>query len=205
MQEDMHAFYGLLDRCNMATPQERDSLEQELWERFGIEKTVLVLDMAGFTTKVQRSGLIYFLRKIRYMQCTVAPLLETWKGELVKFEADNCYAVFDQNTDALRCALCIHQTLRELADGLPDVDDVTVSIGIARGRILLIPGHDFYGNAVNLASKLGEDIAGHGETLASADILPDLEVLTDLHIERINLSVSGLELEAGRITAHPNN
>lgn len=175
-------FYARLDACNRATHVERAALEAELWERFGTEKTVFVLDMAGFTTKVQKHGLLFFLRKIRYMQSVVAPLLAEWRGTLVKFEADNAYAVFDRPLDAARCALRIHETFQYLADGLPDVDDVVVSIGLARGRILMIPGHDFFGDAVNVASKLGEDIAGHRETYVSMELVPELAAAPDLGI-----------------------
>lgn len=189
-------FYGRLDACNLASPSERIALEADLWARFGTEKTVLILDMAGFTTKVQKHGLLFFLRKIRYMQSVVAPLLVQWRGELVKFEADNAYAVFAQPLDAVHCALRIHDTFQYLADGLPDVDDVVVSIGLARGRILMIPGHDFFGDAVNIASRLGEDIAGHRETYASAELFADIAREPALVVE----PVPGLGLAAGKVT-----
>ena len=171
MNAPLSDFYARIDACNLATPAEQAALEADLWARFGTEKTVLILDMAGFTVKVQKHGLLFFLRKIRYMQSVVSPLLAEWRGELVKFEADNAYAVFNHPIDAVHCALRIHETFQYLANGLPDVDDVTVSIGIASGPILLIPGHDFFGDAVNIASRLGEDIAGHRETYVSAEVL----------------------------------
>ncbi|HSI09654.1 MAG: adenylate/guanylate cyclase domain-containing protein [Rariglobus sp.] len=189
-------FYARLDACNLASPAERAALESDLWTRFGTGKTVFILDMAGFTTKVQKHGLLFFLRKIRYMQSVVAPLLSEWRGELVKFEADNAYAVFGDPLDAVHCALRIHETFQYLADGLPDVDDVVVSIGLARGRILMIPGHDFFGDAVNVASKLGEDIAGHRETYVSAELFADLARDPALVVE----PVEGLGLSAGKVS-----
>lgn len=189
-------FYARLDACNTATPGQRAALEADLWTRFGAEKTVFILDMAGFTTKVQKHGLLFFLRKIRYMQSVVAPLLAEWRGELVKFEADNAYAVFDRPLDAANCALRIHETFHYLADGLPDVDDVVVSIGLARGRILMIPGHDFFGDAVNIASRLGEDIAGHRETYASAELFPDFATDPSLKLEPVQI----LGLQAGKLS-----
>lgn len=189
-------FYARLDACNLASPAEQAALEADLWTRFGTEKTVLILDMAGFTVKVQKHGLLYFLRKIRYMQSVVAPLLTEWRGELVKFEADNAYAVFANPVDAVHCALRIHQTFQHLANGLPDVDDVVVSIGIAQGSILLIPGHDFFGDAVNVASRLGEDIAGHRETYVSAEVLTAISKDPKIVVEPINV----LGLPAGKVS-----
>lgn len=192
-------FYAWLDATNAASPGERAGHEAALWERFGVERTVLVLDMAGFSSKVQKHGLLFFLRKIRYMQSVVAPLLTRHGGELVKFEADNAYAVFARAAGAVACAQAIHDAFVALADGMPDVDDVVVSIGLARGRILLVPGHDFFGDAVNLASKLGEDIAGHAETLITEELIPEAETCPGLRVERLAVNVSGLTLKVGRL------
>lgn len=193
-------FYAQLDACNAATPADEPAREAEVWARFGVDRTVLILDMAGFSVKVQKHGLMYFLRKIRYMQSVVAPLLRHHRGELVKFEADNAFAVFEHAADALACALAIHETFRARADGSPDVDDVLTSIGLARGRILLIPGHDFFGDAVNLACKLGEDVAGAGETWIAADLFAEAAALPGVRIEPVHFALSGIEIPAGKLS-----
>lgn len=192
-------FYAALDATNAAVPAERAFHEAAVWERFGAERAVLVLDMAGFSSKVQKHGLLFFLRKIRYMQSVVGPLLPRHRGELVKFEADNAYAVFAETGDAIRCALAIHEAFRALADGNPDVDDVVASIGLAHGRILLVPGHDFFGDAVNLAAKLGEDIAGHGETLLAEALIPEAERQPGVRVEHMAVTINGLPINAGRL------
>lgn len=134
------------------------------------------------------------------MQRLVAPLLIEHQGELVKFEADNAYAVFSDSRHAVHCALQIHQRLQELNNGVPDVDDVVVSIGLARGRILWIPGHDFFGDAVNLASKLGEDIADHGETLVSTDLFDEIQSDPSLQLDPLEINLSGFTLTAAKVT-----
>ncbi|MBC8008478.1 MAG: adenylate/guanylate cyclase domain-containing protein [Burkholderiales bacterium] len=195
----LNEFYAQLDVCNAAAPADEPAHEAAIWERFGIERTVLVLDMAGFSVKVQKHGLMYFLRKIRYMQSVVAPLLRHHHGELVKFEADNAYAVFPRAADAIACALDTHAAFSSLADGSPDVDHLDVSIGLARGRILLIPGHDFFGDAVNLASKLGEDVADASETWIAADLFADALAMPGVAVEPTTLTLSGIEIQAGQI------
>lgn len=192
-------FYAQLDACNAASPADEPAREAEVWARFGVERTVLILDMAGFSVKVQKHGLMYFLRKIRYMQSVVAPLLRHHRGELVKFEADNAFAVFEHAADALACALAIHDTFRARADGSPDVDDVQVSIGLARGPMLLIPGHDFFGDAVNLACKLGEDVAGAGETWIAAELGAEAAALPGVTVEPRTITLGRLRIEAGLI------
>lgn len=53
---DMQEFFDRLDACNDTDPRLRTELESDLWLRFGAVKTVLILDMAGFTAKVQNTG-----------------------------------------------------------------------------------------------------------------------------------------------------
>lgn len=193
------AFARLLDACNAAQGAEREALEREVWARFGAERTVLVLDMAGFSAKVRRFGLLPFLRKIRYMQTVVRPRVEARRGEIVKFEADNAYAVFPEGADAVHCGLEIHADLRRLCDGSPDIDDVQACIGLARGRILLIPGCDLFGDAVNLASRLGEDLARPEEVLADPAVAEAVKGDGRLRLEPVSFTLPGAPLEAVRI------
>jgi class 3 adenylate cyclase len=50
-----------------------------------------------------------------------------------------------------------------------------VSIGIGFGRLFYLPSEDdYYGAEVNLASKLGEDLARSGETLLTESAVRSL-------------------------------
>ena len=49
--------------------------------------------------------------------------------------------------------------------GLPEDWDVHVGIGLGFGPLLMVGDHDAYGNEMNLASKLGEDLAQAGDIL----------------------------------------
>ena len=59
----------------------------------------------------------------------------------------------------MRDACAAHSAAR------PPNDFVGIAIGIGFGSILDLDGEDFFGDEVNLASKLGEDIATGGEVL----------------------------------------
>jgi hypothetical protein len=50
---------------------------------------------------------------------------------------------------------------------------VTLSCGVTRGRVILYEGDDYIGHPVNLAARLC-DLAGAGEVLAAADLVPSL-------------------------------
>jgi hypothetical protein len=61
-----------------------------------------------------------------------------------------------------------------------------------------VPGKDFYGDCVNLAAKLGEDLGQQGEILVTADAYARLEPGA-APAEPVTFSVSGLRLPAWRI------
>jgi class 3 adenylate cyclase len=61
----------------------------------------------------------------------------------------------------------MHETCDKDAEGRRRNDTVSLSIGIDHGPILDLDGEDFYGDAVNIASKLGEDLADAGDQLVT--------------------------------------
>jgi adenylate cyclase len=48
----VHAFFALVDRLSTAGADERTRLEAEIWDRFGVEKALLALDMSHFSLSV---------------------------------------------------------------------------------------------------------------------------------------------------------
>lgn len=191
----MQSFYSLLDSMIAATPDEREAQHQRLLETYEVERTVLALDMSGFSMSVRRSGILPHLCRIRQVQRLALPLIAENGGELVKCEADNILAVFPQARQAVWAAVAIDGAiLREETD-----TQLTVAIGIDTGRILLIPGHDCFGDAVNVAYKLGEDIAQAGEILVTDKVRHALGGVGGLRLEQQMLSVSGLEILAHRV------
>jgi adenylate cyclase len=185
----MKAFFSLIDRMNVH-PDQQPQLEAMVWDVFGCEKAVFALDMSGFSLTVRREGILAYLRKIRRMQALALPVLRRHDGDLVKCDADNLMVVFSDCNDAVRAALGVMTACA--ADHLP------VSIGLDFGRILLIPDADCYGDAVNLAYKLGEDLARAGEVLVTDAVQQRLDP-DAFHAERQHLSISGLELDVWRI------
>lgn len=192
----MKDFFELIDRLNDAPGGERGEIERELVQRYQRDKAVLALDMSGFSLTVRRSGIVSYLCCIRRMQQIMQPLLSDLRGELVKFEADNLLAVFDRPADALAAELAMHRAVQASETPLGEVA-LAVGIGMDYGPVLLIPGKDCYGDAVNMACKLGEDVARAGEILltrAMAERLGDARGL-----EALELSIAGMQISAYRV------
>ena len=190
----MQDFYALIDEIADLPQAQRQAAERRLRERFEVERAVLVLDMSEFSLSVRRSGIVAHLCQIRRVQRLAAPIVAAHAGEVLKCEADNVFAVFADPRSAVEAALDINRALAGTAK--PGAPAPAVGIGIDFGKVLLIPGRDAFGDAVNVAHKLGEDVARGGEILVS-DATRDR--LGERPAEPLSLSVSGLQLKAWRI------
>jgi len=154
----------LLDRRN-EHPEQLTAIDAQIAHAFAAERAILVLDMCGFSRLTIRHGIVHYLAMIRRMQRTVVPLVEAGRGHVVKTEADNVFATFASVPDALRTAERIQADLARANSVLPEDWDVHVGIGIGYGALLLVGDDDVYGSEMNLASKLGEDLAEAGDIL----------------------------------------
>jgi class 3 adenylate cyclase len=121
--------------------------------------------MCGFSRLSLRHGIVHFLAMIRRMQRLVAPAVVAAGGRVVKTDADNLFAVFPDVSPAVRAARRIGAILAAQNAVLPRDWDVHVGIGIGYGSLLMVGNGDLYGCELNLASKLGEDLAGPGDIL----------------------------------------
>ncbi|OGA16012.1 MAG: hypothetical protein A3G25_09225 [Betaproteobacteria bacterium RIFCSPLOWO2_12_FULL_63_13] len=195
----MNTFFDLIDDLTRCPQSEAASREQRIRELFETEKTVLALDMSGFTVSVRREGIIAHLCKIRRMQLSVMPLIGEHRGELVKCEADNALAVFDDSNHAVSAALAINREIIGLQQRLGEDSVAPVGIGIDSGPLLLIPGRDCYGDPVNIAFKLAEDIARPTEILITETVQRMLAPTAAFRTERQALSISGMAIAAYRV------
>lgn len=164
------AFEAYLAARNASSSAEgRARVDADIRERYERPLAVMIGDMSGFSRITQAHGILHFLGLIQKMRAMAGPIVARHGGRVVKFEADNLYASFESADAALEAAIELHAACEEGA-GAPD-DTVRMSLGLGYGGVLDIGGVDFYGDQVNLASKLGEDIAEAGEILVSEAFL----------------------------------
>ena len=181
-------------------PERLAVIDREIWDKFGETHAVWVLDMCGFSRLTMRYGITHFLSMIHRLHGIVRPLIARHAGRVVKTEADNVFATFGRVEDAVGAARDVQEQLATANVFLPDDWDLHASIGIGYGELLMISDDDdFYGNELNLASKLGEDIAEAGETLlteaAHARLMEEGPKMT-LAFDRREIVVSKMTLKA---------
>lgn len=192
-QRNSHATLERLLDALIEHPERRADIERDVESIFGEEKAILVLDMSGFSRTTQRLGITQFLLMIHQMRLIAQPCVTAHGGLVVKAEADNLFCLFDTVPDAVGAAQDITERLAAANLLLPEDKDLYVSIGIGYGYLLNIAHRELYGNEVNLASKLGEDVAERGQILLTATARQKLGD-TSLALREEWISISGLSL-----------
>jgi class 3 adenylate cyclase len=157
---------------------------------------VLVVDMSQFSTITQRLGIVHFLSTVMRMRLMAQPIIRSLGGTVVKFEADNCFAVFPDTASAIQAAVALNRAVDSENETVAENAKISISCGIDYGRFLLVDGKDFYGSAVNIASKLGEDVAGPGEILATAQAVALIPEAARPRHERRSVELSGVAITA---------
>lgn len=142
--------------------------DAEIRSLFEQKVAVLILDMCGFSRLTVKYGIIHYLAMIVQMEEAARPAVTANGGRVIKQEADNLFVVFPTPAQALEAASDILNAFEALNTVLPDERDIYGCIGIGYGDTLLIGNEDLYGCEVNLASKLGEDLAISSEILLTA-------------------------------------
>ncbi len=155
----------------------RDSRSTEFdaafWAQAGAEVAVLVIDMSGFTRLTRQRGVLHFLSLHAELIQMVSGLAAATGGWLVKGEADNAIVAFDSPEQAVTMALALVKRAGAVNGARAETDRILPCVGIAYGPILLL-ADDVYGDAVNVAYKLGEDVAEPLEILVEGTVAAEL-------------------------------
>jgi len=188
--EELLLLYGQENEAD-----KREKIETTLWQEFGKVKAVFVMDMSGFSLLSHRHGIVHYLSIVKRMQLTTQPIVEKYRGQVVKFEADNCFAMFDDPLSAVRAAIALNTAFFAMNVLTADEFDIRVSIGIDYGDVLLIGGPDYFGNTVNRACKIGEDIGGPGEILVTATAFKQIPETAGIQGRKVEIAIAGVPVE----------
>ncbi len=200
--QDRRAELNRLLQQRNEHPEQSTEIDQQIYATFSETHAVLVLDMSGFSRLTIKYGIIHFLAMLQRLTTIAAPLISAHGGKVVKLEADNIFAAFDNVDLAVEAAIDILKGLAAVNTGLPNDLDLSASIGIGYGEVLML-AEDMYGSELNLASKLGEDLARASEVLLTKAAFDNLQTealpARGRSWEELKLSVSEMELVAYKI------
>lgn len=184
-------FWSALSDYQQKETAEKQKTDSWLCANYGVDAAVLIVDMSGCMAYSEHHGIVHYLSMIKRMQTMVTEAIPNYNGQIVKFFATNCIAIFTQPVDAFNFFVALNQQCE--AGNTEDEFAIYLSCGIAFGRILMPSKQDCFGQAVNRASKLSEDIAEVGQILFTAEVakmLPD-----NMSARQSNIDISNIKME----------
>ena len=180
-------------------PDEQGRIKKVVWDRFGTHGATFISDMANFSSTSRSLGICHFLKMIYRARKIIAPIIDANNGQVLKCDADNCYAYFADASDAISASFDINAELFSSNQKHEIQEHIYLSVGIDYGELLLVGDEDFFGDPVNTASKLGEDLAVKGETLVTERALDRSTFNVDENVERMLARISYIEISYVRI------
>ncbi len=182
----------LSERAAAGDPQ---ALDARFWDRFGIRRAVLFSDMSGFSRLTEGRGVPHVVGLILRMRTLCCRAVER-HGRVEQCEADNVFATFASPQAAVAAARAMQRACTQ--DSVPREPDerIRLGIGIGWGDMLDLDGHGLFGHEVNMASRLGEDLATSGEILVTDAVQQELK----LSGERCSVVVSGMSVTYWRLS-----
>lgn len=198
MNKRTQARLGKLLQERNEHPEKMAEIDARIRDTFGETHAILVMDMSGFSRLTIAHGIIHFLSMIHRMQQIVRPAVEDHKGDVIKWDADNVFSIFPVVENAVAAALDIMKRFSAVNTMLPDEMDVNGKFGIGYGETLIIEREDLYGSEVNLASKLGEDLAQRNEILLTEAAYNQVDKTAGNYTE-MKMSISGMDLTMYRV------
>ena len=192
LEKYFHEKLLLFSQENSET--ERQKIEDELWGQYGTERVVFILDMSGFSLLTRKYGIIHYLSMVRRMQLIAEPIVASYEGTMIKFEADNCFAVFSDTLPAIQAAIALQFAFDASNLLTTDDFDVHIACGIDYGKVLIVGNEDCFGDPVNRACKLGEDTAAAGEILVTREAMLRLPPNSGIKSRLLSISISGLTI-----------
>ena len=169
--------------------------QEELWHRYGETVAVLVMDTSGFSRSCSSHGVVHFLTRLMQLRRLCQPVFLAHGCKRLRFEADNAFAAFSSADEAIHAALATHAAIAGEKLMLSDSERMRVSIGIGYGDMLYSETLEgYFGEEMNYASKLGEDLAGGDETYITGNTYRHAESTTVAGFQPASTRISGVDI-----------
>lgn len=177
---------------NDAEPPE---IKKTLMNKYGTQTTLLILDSSGFT-RISRSHTIYhFLSCLVQMRDIVYNVFQRYDCDHFYPISDNIYAEFESPDIAVEASREANRKIVETKLMLTDDEPFSICVGIGYGRVLRSESEGLYGDEMNLASKLGEDIARAGEILLTESAYNRLRKKNQTLFQKYERTISGVNIQ----------
>jgi class 3 adenylate cyclase len=168
---------SFLRRRAAADPARRPEMDCRSFPDLFRKRAIVFTDTADFTTRTIRDGILHFLMVFDRFVEQADKAVRGAGGEIVKVEGDSLLMRYDEVGAACAGVDALESLLRRLNARLPANERLRFSYGIGYGDVLDLD-FDFFGLEVNLAAKIGEDVARPGEALLTPQAAAALDAAT---------------------------
>ena len=187
----------LFERLRGRTKANADSLDREIENQCVSETTVMMCDSSGFTRRTHQYGILHFLAVMTDVYDRVEPVVLKHAGTVISRGADNLLATFDNPVKGVDAAIAMQRLLAKFNKNKTDRDQFQLCMGFHHGSILRLKDGVF-GDKVNIASKIGEDLASAEEILVTGEVAKRLPARIKRSYAR-SVELGGKNFELHRI------
>ena len=159
----------LFARLRRRTKANADVLDREIEDQCVSVTTVMMCDSSGFTRRTHEYGILHFLAVMTDVYDRVEPVVLKHGGDVISRGADNLLAVFDEPAKGVDAAIAMQRLLAKFNEGKTDRDQFQLCMGFHHGNILRLKD-SIFGDKVNIAAKIGEDLASAEEILVTGEV-----------------------------------
>lgn len=180
-------------------PDRQQEIDRRIHDEYCKSVAIVVIDSCGFSRSVRQHGIVNYLARLERLERMTAPMVAAHGGRVLRLEADNIFALFPDADAAVGFAAEVQHNVEIANEPLPAASEIYVAIGVGYGRLLLIDDDDAYGDEMNVACKLGEDLAERGDVLVTAAAYEALSPGGPWRFEDSSVRISGLDLTSYRL------
>ena len=176
------------------------SKETEIWEAYGEKIAVLVIDSSGFSKNTLEHGIIHALTNMAELIDIADSILKQNGAISQRILGDNIFAEFSSVDEAVKASIELKLAINKHNFILKSAVTFGANFGIGYGNLLFSERFQgYYGEEMNLASKLGEDIAADGEILITKQAFQSIKDKEGYTFEDKKQKMSGIEIDYFKI------
>jgi len=164
---------SFLRRRAAAPVAKRAAMDVGSFDTLFRRRAIVFTDCANFTLRTLRDGILHFLMVFEAAVEGATAVVRRTGGLVLKVEADSLLLLYEDATQACAGVEAIDAFLETFNRARPPDEQARFSYGIGYGDLLDLD-EDIFGLEVNLASKIGEDLARPGEILLTPDAAASL-------------------------------
>ena len=136
------------------------------------EVTVVFVDLTGSTGVFEVLGNVKATQVVTRLTDWISKVCASKQGRVVKTLGDGVLMVFASNDDAIEAVIEMQRSHTERIKKWPENAKMRLQVGMARGEVIE-QDSDFFGDAVNLASRLS-DLSGPEQILGAESVIAQL-------------------------------